>query len=209
MKLISKIVGTIFGFILVGGLGVGGYFSVKLIAERFARMDFQVATVTAIASVVALLAAVIVASSIRLASRENRANQLRAEKAATYQLFIDLWGDIVRQGRGTEDRSLNKLSEELQTLDRLLILYGSPVVVKAHAALQALRRGSGAQNPTVRSQLAKALMEIRKDLGSVTQGLTAQELEQLLLANFDKVSASAKADSHQDYQPRVSIASNS
>lgn len=177
--------------------------------KRFASMDFQFATVTVIASVFALLVAMVIASSIREASRQNKANQLHAQKATSYQLFIEQWGSLLRHERGSEDRSPNKLSEDLKTLNHLLILYGSSGVVKAHASLRALERESGAQSPNVRSQFAKALMEIRKDLGSETQGLTVDELQQLLFANSERVSASAKTNDYQDLQPRVSLESNS
>jgi hypothetical protein len=52
-------------------------------------------------------------------------------------------------------------------------------------------------------------MEIRKNLGSATQGLTVEELEQLLLANFDRADTSARVDAYQDLQPHISLASNS
>jgi hypothetical protein len=74
----------------------------------------------------------------------------------------------------------------------------------------------GRRNATPWSTLSQLESKVRVKIlaacswiyGSI-QGLTAQELEQLLLANFDKVSASSEANAYQDVQPRVSLASNS
>lgn len=209
MKFFGPTLAVLFSLALLGVLGVGGYFALKFSVELFGSMDFQVAAVTAIASVVALLAALIIASSIRQAAKQNTANQLHTEKAATYQLFIDLWEDLLRHGRDSEDRSPNTLSEELLALDRRLMLYGSSGVVKAHAALRALERESGAQNPRVRSQFTKVLIETRQDLGLETQGLTAEEFLPLLGADSAKTSVPTNAGSYQNLTPRVSLASDS
>src|SRR5438093_1573013 len=183
MKFFGQTLAVLFSLALLGVLGVGGYFALKRIGGLFGSMDFPVAAVTVIASVVALLAALIIASSIRQVGKQNAAHQLHTEKAATYQLFIDLWEDLLRHGRDAEERNPDTLSEELLALDRRLMLYGSAGVVKAHAGLRALERDSGAHNPRVRSQVATVLMEIRQDLGLETQGLTAEELLPLLLAD--------------------------
>ena len=79
----------------------------------------------------------IIASSIRQVSKQDQAHQVHAEKHATYQMFIELWEKLIRQGCGSEDRRPNLLSRELQNLDRLLGLYGKPNGIKAHTALQA------------------------------------------------------------------------
>jgi hypothetical protein len=209
MKLFGQSLAALFSLALLGALGVGGYFALKFSAELFGSMDFQVAAVTTIASVVALLVAWAIASSIRQASKQNTANQLYAEKAMAYQRFIDIWEGLFRHGRDSKGRDPNELSEELLALDHHLILYGGSSVVKAHVALRALERESGAQHPDTRSQFAKALIEIRNDIGSGTHDLTAEELQRLFFANSDRVRASTTASAYQDLQPRVSLASNS
>lgn len=208
MKFFGQTLAVLFSLALLGVLGLGGYFALERIGELFGSMDFQVAAVTAIASVVALLAALIIASSIRQAGKQNTAHQLHTEKAATYQRFIDLWEDLLRHGRDAEDHSPDTVSEEFLALDRRLMLYGSAGVVKAYAALRALERESGAHHPHVRSQFATLLMEIRQDLGAETAGLTAAELLPLLFANADQASAPANASSYQDRTPRVSLTSH-
>lgn len=208
MKILNLILTFFFVAVILVALGVGIYFGLRLIAGPFGKIDSQVASVTAIASIVTLLAATIIASSIRHTSDRKHADQFLTERAATYQIFLDVWTDLLRQGRGAEDQSVNNSLERLKILDRLIILYGSPGVVKAHSALRALEQESGAQNPNLRAQFIKALMEIRKEIGSQMRGLTAEEVQQLLLPDAVVVSASAKPNTYQDLQPRVSLTSN-
>ena len=219
MKILNLILSIFFVAVILGALGVGIYFALRFIAGPLGRMDSQVASVTAIASIVTLLAATIIAGSIRHTSNQREANQFLTERAATYQIFVDVWTDLLRQERGAEDQGVNNSPEKLNVLDRLIILYGSPGIVKAHGALRALEQQSGAQNPNLRSQFIKALTEIRKEIGSQMRGLTAEELQQLLLpdavgvsavgVSAVGVSASAKPNAYQDLQPRVSLTSNS
>jgi len=209
MKLLSMILSAFVGLAFLMTLVLGGYFAITWIAGLLSKLDVQFATVTAIISLVILLAAMIIASNIRQASKQHKVNQIHGERAATYQFFIDVWGALLQPGRLVEDGSPYPLSEERQALDRLLALYGSSAVIKAYVGLRALARESGAQNPEVRVQFAKTLLEIRKDLGAETQGLNAEALQQLLFTNADKVSVSPKPITYQAHQPRVSLAANS
>jgi hypothetical protein len=209
MKPIGQTLIVLFLLGLVGAMGVGGYLALKFIMELFGSIDRQVAAVTIIASTVALLAAFAMARSIRRASQQNKANQLYADKALTFQRFIDVWGDLFRPGHDVEDRTLNDLSKELLALDRHLMLYAGSSVIKAHAALRTLVRESGPQNPQAKSQFIEALVEMRRELGLDADDLTANELHQLCFVHADNVSAFTPARAYQDLQPRVSLASNS
>jgi hypothetical protein len=208
MKFFGQTLAGLFSLALLGVLGAGAYFALTFILNHLQSMD-QVVAVTATASTVMLLAALIIASSIRQATTQNKANQLYAEKVMTYQRFMDVWEDLFRHGHHAVDRNPQELSEELLMLDRHLILYGAPGIVKAYAVLRVLERDNGAQHADVRSQFVKVLVEIRRDLGSGTHTLTVGELQQLCFANSDGVSASTTASAYQDLQPRVSLASNS
>jgi hypothetical protein len=209
MRSFGKTLSVLFGLALICALGAGAYFAIRFVVKFFGAMEFVVPSATAVVSVVVLLAAMIVASSIRAASRRNEASQLRAQRGAAYQHCISLWASLVRDRPDSEEQRRNKLSDELEALDSLLVLYASPRVIKAHAALRASEREGGARNPNMRSLFAKALMEMRKDLCTETWGVTAEELQRLLLARPDEVNASAEADAYQDLRPRVSLASNS
>jgi hypothetical protein len=52
------------------------------------------------------------------------------------------------------------------------------------------------------------LMEIRRDLGSDTQSLKAEDLLQLLLIDSEDSDEHPKVQAYQDQRPRVSLASN-
>jgi hypothetical protein len=209
MKFLGQALSVLFGLACLGVLGVGGYYALKLLIELFGSLQSQVAAVTAIASGVALLGAVIIANGIRQVSMQNETHQPQVERVTTYQHFIDLWQKLLRHGREAEGQGPCTLSEELLALDRRLILYGSPEVVKAHTILRALERERGAHNPQVRLQAGKVVLEIRKDLGTETHGCTAEQLQQLLLVDSNRMRASVKVNSYQDLQPRVSLAPNS
>ena len=184
MKLIGQMVALLFGVSLLAATGFGVYLGLQYVVALFAALDPQVASVTGIGCVVALTAAWGVSRGLRTAIRESKAMTLREEKTATYQLFVDFWKNLLRQERASTDPLPADLSERLQLLDRLLALYGAAAVIKAHTALRALQQ---ARNQDLRPQFAKALVEIRKDLGS--DSLAAEELRQLLLP------ASGEADS--------------
>ena len=209
MGVLSKAIAVLLVVALLVALGWGGYRGVMFVVGLFASLDFQSARITAIASLVALLAANMVARAIRKAGRQNRATLPVEEKAKTYRLLVDLWQGLLRQGRGVDDRSRAQSSEELRSLERMLALYGSARVIKAHITLRALERDSGAHSPDVRLQFAKAIVEIRKDLGSETVGLTPEDLQQLLFGDSDKGSVPANSNAYQDRQLHALLPSKS
>jgi hypothetical protein len=209
MKLAGKTLSRLFGLALLAVLGAGGYLALKFGLELFASMAPQVAAMTTIGSIVVLLVALVIARSIRQASKQDRVNQLYADKAATFQHFIDLWGDLCRHGHDSEDRNLDDLSKELLALDRQLILSAASSVIRAHAELRVLMEGNGPQHPEMRFRFARALIDIRNDLGLDTHDLTAEELQQLLFSGSDRVNAFTAARAYQDLPPRVSLASTS
>lgn len=208
MRFFGQILAVLFSLALLGTLGVGGYYAFRFIVDLFHRMDFQVATVIAIASVVALLAAKIIAGSIREAGKHNKAQQPRAEKTASYQKLINAWEDYLREGCNLDLQNPGRHSEDLHAVEQLLILYGAPGVVKAHGTLRAFATKLGSRRPEVVSQLATLLMEMRKDLGTGSQNLKAEDLLQLLQVDSENSSERPKAPLCQDHRPRVSLAPN-
>lgn len=205
MNIFGNALAALIVLALLGALGASGYFAFDLVVGLFASLESQAARITACASTVALLAAIIIASSIRQAGRQIRANRLSAEKGATYRLFIELWENLLNQGKESADRGSTELSKELRTLDLLLSLYGSPAVIKGHTTLRMLEQERGARNEDLRAPFARALVEIRKDLGSDTHGLAAEELRQLLLPASDKANISTGL---KDTQLREALGSN-
>ena len=173
MSTLGKTFGLLLGLALIAALGAAAYYALDFVVSLFASLDAQVARVTAIASAVALLAAALLASAIRDASQKSKANQIREQKAATYQLFVECW-----EGQAAAP-------EKVHALDRFLALYGGAGVIKAHVALRTIAREKGVRHPDAAAQFGVALVEIRKDLGAGVgvPGATAPELQQLVLSH--------------------------
>jgi hypothetical protein len=185
MNVLGKTIAVVTGVALLGAIGVGAWFAYKGVVALFAGLDPQVATVTAIGCLVALIAAWGIARSMRAAIRQSKAMALREEKNATYQLFVDFWENLFLQGQARMDQLPKDLSEKLQLLERLLALYGGAAVIKEHTALRRLAQDKGAQHPDMKARLPEALVAIRRDLGADTPHNIPQELERLLLPALD------------------------
>ncbi len=181
MNIFGQTVSVLFALALLAALGMGGYFAIEYIVALFLSMDAQVARVTAVAAVIVLSAAALIARSIRQASRQNIANPFHANKAEAYQLFVDTWSNLLRE----QPAKLSGISfnDALPVLDKTLALYGSPAVIKAHTAMRASVAESGTQNSEISKQFSKALLEVRKELGSDTSGITPEELTGLVLSD--------------------------
>lgn len=194
MKLIGQVAALGFGLGLLSALGFGGYLVIEQFAQLFFSLDRQVATVTGIGSMVALVISWVIARAIRTSGLQSKTIPIRDEKTASYQLFVDYWENLLRQGRAPMHQPPAELAEKLKVLDRLLALYGGAAVVKAHTALRDLEREKGVLHPAVRTRFGEALLAIRKDLGSETQRNLGIELERLLLPVRDAGSAGAEGN---------------
>lgn len=202
MKIIRALFATLIVLAILAGLAFGGYYAIKFSIDVVARLDYQT-TVLVTASLVALLVAVIIARGIRRASRQSQANQLHAEKAATYQLFTELWSLGLRSTTGNHHPP-----DELLALDRLLSLYGSPRVVKAYITFRQIAQASDTLEQAG-SQLAIVVRAMREDLGSDTHGLTAVELQRLLGVETSVTEANATANTYPNRKPHVVLAAKS
>ena len=191
MKFISRALATVFSLLVLAAIGIGGYASVQRAIVFFAGIDLHFPRGTVVTSAAALLTALIVARSIRLASTQGKVNQLQCEKAETYRRFVEFYAGNV-QGRGAYGGGINGLSGDVHTLERLLALYGSPAVIRAHTALRAAGLDAG---PDARAQFGKALIAIRKDLGMQRSGLMPADLQRLVLRDdFDRLESARGAE---------------
>jgi len=205
MNAFGKTLAVVVGLALLVAIGLGAWFAYQGVVALFAGLDPQVATVTGIGCLVALIAAWGIARSMRAAIRQKNALALREEKTATYQLFVDFWENLL-QGQARLDQLPADLSEKLQLLERLLALYGGAAVIKEHTALRHLAQDKGTQHPDVKARLAEALVAVRKDLGADTPYNIAHELERLLLPARDAGDGTAGI---KDTRIRTAIALNS
>lgn len=187
----AQIVAASIGLALLAALAYGAWLALDTLIALFAGLDREVAGITAIACIAALLAAWVVSRGVGAATRQARAMALREEKTATYQLFVDFWEGLLRRGRTQAGQLPVDLAGRLQVLERHLALYGGAAVIAAHTALRDLERQKGVRHPDVRARLGEALVAIRRDLGADAPLNAAFQLERLLLPPVEAASTAA------------------
>lgn len=171
-KSISQVLGVLFAVGLLAAVGWAAWLGLEQIVAVFGALDAQVARVTAIASVVVLLAALMMANALRQSGRDRLAVPLREEKAATYRLFVDCW-----QQRLT-GKSTPAIEDGIESLDRLIALFGSEQMASVHMALRDLARLPHPAQAEWMPLLGGALLQIRKEL--TAEKVSAEVLELLL-----------------------------
>jgi len=200
MNAFGTIVGIAFGIALLVALAAGGYFAIKFMLDLFGTLEPQIATITAIASVVALLCAAIIAGGFKWMGRKEKEMQVRAEKANLYERMLLIWGEKLKERTKAIEPSVE---DELQKLERLLALRGSPKVIKAYGALQTLEQNAGLDGPELPSQVAKVLLEMRKDLGQGRLDLNESDLINVL--NIEVHGSSSASTTPPVGKPQVSL----
>lgn len=157
MKAFGTLLGIIVGLALLTALLVSGYFLFNYIANVFGTLDTQVGTMTAIASVVALLCATIIAGGFRAhSSSESTASQ----KVNVYERLVLLCADRLKTG--TKERMEEG---ELIKLEQLLSLHGSHKVISAYMHLRKTMQGGGQAGDESLSHFNKLVLAMRADLG--------------------------------------------
>lgn len=199
MKPLGIFFGVILSIALLGAFAAGGYFALKFGLDLFGTLEPQVATITAIASVVALLCATIIAGGFKWTGRKEAEAQVRAEKANLYEGIVLIWGEKLSNRMKAMDQASE---DELQKLERLLTLRGSSKVIKTYIELQVLEKNAGLQSPEIPSQIANLLLEMRKDLGQSVLDLNESDLVNVL--NVEVLRDSSPSTSRVE-RPQVPI----
>jgi hypothetical protein len=177
MKTVNKMISGLFGLAILGALCYGAYFALKhVVAAPFAKLDQQVAVVTAIAAATLLLSALIIASGMRWAKEREHEHRQRAERAALYERLLNAWSETRRQETGNNHVGKSQSPEDLPALEKQLLLRGHANVLKAYTAFRKLEKEAGPQNPAAKSAFVKILFAMRKDLGLSTEGLNEEDL---------------------------------
>jgi hypothetical protein len=163
--------GTIFGLVLLFALLAGGYYLFKYVTGVFSTLDPQLETLAGIASVVALVCAVIVAEGLKA----GRSGDSVAEKARIYGELLFVCCERLRQG-GEVDAST-----ELARIEQSLALHGAARVIAAYGAFRRLTVQYEQQDDTAATHLLKLLTEMRADLGHAALVRNENELRDILL----------------------------
>lgn len=167
------LVSIVLGIALLGVMGAGGYVGVQGLLDLFATLESQVATITAVLSIVALLCASIMAGGQKWRGRNEKELQLRAEKADVYEKILLCWGEVLSARPTSVEPSL---LNDLHKLERVLTLRGSARVLKLYGDIQACINISRSPAPELPSLIAKLALEMRRDLGQSTISVGEQEL---------------------------------
>jgi len=177
MNAITNIFGILFGLALLAVLAAWGYLAFNWGLDRFGTLAPQVATITAIASMVVVLCAAIVASGFKWMGSKKEEVAVRAERANLYENILLMWGEKLTVGRKTLESSQE---EELRKLERLLTLRGSAAVLKAYLALQRQTNQGGLRSPELTSFVAQLILDMRRDLGASVVNVNERDLATML-----------------------------
>lgn len=177
MSAITTIFGVVFGLALLAVLAAWGYLAFNWGLDVFGTLEPQVATITAIASMVAVFCAAILASGFKWMGRKKEQVAARAERANLYENIMLIWGEKLMVGTKTQEPSLE---EELRKRERLLTLRGSAAVLKAYLALQRQANTVGLHNPELASCMARLILDMRRDLGVSAVSIHERDLTTLL-----------------------------
>ena len=170
MKTLSQFITTLTALAVLAAIAFAAWLGLEQVVAAFAVLGAQVARVTAIAAAVVLLAAFIVAHALRQSGRDRLAVPLREEKAATYRLFVDCWQQRLN------GKVSPTLEDGLDSLDRMLALFGSEEMVAVHIALRDLLRRPSLAKAAWLPLLGGALLQIRKELRADKVAASALEL---------------------------------
>jgi hypothetical protein len=153
--------GTAFGLALLIALLAGAYFLFKYIGNIFATLQPQVETLAAIASVVALLCAVIIAEGLKV-RRVNAIDSITvAQRVATYERLLFFCSEPLKVHTEGSDNGQAAVAE-LTKLERALALHGSSRVISAYVKFRHAAKRDG---DTAAPLLKALLVEMRGDLG--------------------------------------------
>lgn len=177
MNVIATIFGIVFGLAVLAVLAAWGYLAFDRGLELFGTLEPQVATITMVASMVAVFCATIVVGGFKWMGRKKQEVALRAERANLYENILLIWGEKLMLGMRTLESSTEK---ELLKLERLLTLRGSASVLKTYLALQRQANTVGLHNSELTSFLAQLILDMRRDLGASVVNVNERDLTAVL-----------------------------
>lgn len=175
MNRFSTFLGIIFGLALLAVFLTGGYFLFEYVASLFGTLEPQYKTIAAIASVVAIMCAVIIASRLRV--RYN--SEGSAVKANVYERLAVFLADQLRRDRASEEWRADE--GEIKKLEQLLALYGGPKVITAYMQIRRTIREERKEGSETMALLNKLVLTMRAYLGRRELNLKEKDVLDLLL----------------------------
>jgi hypothetical protein len=181
MNAIATTLAVVLVVALAGAFGLGGYYAFDLVAGLFERLESDLARSAVLVAALLLLAALVVAIAIHRASVRSRAGRLSEEQGASYRLFVDLWGGLIEKPAAVGGRDAQALWKDIRALDLMLSLYGSVPVIRAHTVLRGQWQARGLLDEAAGDEFVRAVVEMRRHLGTLPGSAAAEALRQLLL----------------------------
>ncbi len=166
--------GILLGVALLLVLLAGGFFLFRHLIGLFNTLDPTIATVTTIASIVALLSAVIIRGGVN-GVRRNDATL--PEKLKLYEQLLCAQCERLKIKQKRQD---GVSDDEMDRTERLLALQGSPAVIADYAALQQLTTQAGVEQAVIVAQITKLVLDMRKDLGKNVSNFPEKDILTLL-----------------------------
>ena len=138
----------------------------------------KVETLAAVASVVAVLCAVIIAEGLKARGQNEHHSIATSEKAKIYERLLFLCCEQLKRHGNRDEPAADA---ELVKLEQLLALHGSVKIITAYDKLRRLAKRAGEPGDTAPALLSKLLMEMRGDLGRTEFIRKENDLLDLLL----------------------------
>lgn len=162
LKIFGTFLGTVFGLAMLFALLAGGYFLFKYVVSMFGTLEPQVETLAAIASVVALLCAVIIAEGLKARGQKESYSIATVERAKIYERLLFL---CCEQLKTPGDGDVRAADAELGKIEHLLALHGSAKVISAYVRLRRMEIQDGKSSDAAPALVNNLLTEMRGDLG--------------------------------------------
>jgi hypothetical protein len=197
MKSPARGLSIIIGLALLAALAVGAFLFFKDIYRLFVALDPQVAVTV----VVALIAALFIALSIRRSGQVSGVRCLRLErKAEIYGHMIQAWSRMsARQHCG----SLSEVAAaDLKAAEQRLVLWASTGVLKQFKAYRRMNPPINPEDPAILPLIEKVLREMRRDLGQHNLGLGDSDLVDLLLGDIGDATSNVAGEHNPKHKPR-------
>ncbi|HEY6871627.1 MAG TPA: hypothetical protein VI298_02745 [Geobacteraceae bacterium] len=175
LKIFSTVLGMILGLAFLTALLTGGYFLFKYIVSVFDTLGPQVGTLAAIASVVAVLCAVIIAGGLARCTNEGAS----VAKAQVYERLAALLADQLGKEKFYEDD--RAATSELVKLEQSLALHGSSKVIASYMQLRLAMGEGGKEGSEGLELLNKFVLAMRADIGRREMNIKEKDISALLM----------------------------
>lgn len=182
MKTSGNVIGVLTGLVLLLVLLVGGYYLFNYAANILGALDPPLRTITAIASVVAVLCSTIIAGGLKSHRKVDNTSSTQLDKANIYRELLYLCDERLK----TPPNNGHWLADNEQTkIEHHLALHANPKVITAYVNLQRSIQRQEQANDEAYSLLRKLVVEMRTDLGRTEFNLNDNDLLVLLQGRYE------------------------